>query len=251
MLEIDVLASGSSGNCYLITDDRSAVFVDVGVNKKKLHCYQNKLQNKKVSLFISHEHVDHIKGLKYFQSIFDGDIFCGFDTAKYLHDLGHDTDNIKIIEPDHLFDFNKWQVYPFRLSHDSADIFGFKFNFNNVLISFVTDTGEVSRDIFEIITGSDILFLEANYEEEMLVNGKYPQHLKKRILSRKGHLSNKDAIKTIHEIYDRRLKKILFSHISEENNSYELMEKYCKYCEKTFKVEATYLKQKTHYSFKV
>jgi phosphoribosyl 1,2-cyclic phosphodiesterase len=251
MLEIDVLASGSSGNSYLITTADNAVFVDIGVTKRDIVRFKEKINGKKVSLFLSHEHIDHIKGLKYFQSLFDGEVFCGYETAKYLHQSGFYTDNLKVIEPSHMYIFNGWQVSPFELSHDSSDIFGFRFDFGGYVITFVTDTGEVCNNTLEIISNTDLLFLESNYEDDMLIKGKYPQHLKKRILSSKGHLSNKDAIKVLHEIYGSRLEKVCFSHISEENNSYDLMERYCKYCEKTIKVEAKYLKQRTHYSFKI
>lgn len=251
MLEIDVLASGSSGNSYLLSMDDSAIFVDVGVCKRDLLKAKKRLEGKKVSLFLTHEHIDHIKGFKYFQSIFGGDIFCGFATAKYLHQMGYDTENIKVIEHNHTYTFDGWEVFTFGLSHDSADIFGFRFNIEGYKVSFVTDTGEINRDILDAISKTNILFLESNYEDEMLKKGRYPVHLKKRILSRKGHLSNRDAINTLHEIYDHSLEKVCFSHISEENNSYDLMDKYCKYCEKTFKIDTIYLKQKTSYSFKV
>lgn len=251
MLEIDVLASGSSGNSYLLTLNSSAVFVDIGVCKRDLLKFKKRLEGKKVSLFLTHEHIDHIKGFKYFQSLYDGEVFCGFATAKYLHQMGYDTENIKIIEHNHTYTFDELQVYTFGLSHDSADIFGFRFDIGGYRIYFVTDTGEVCNDIYDAIAKTNLLFLESNYEDEMLIKGRYPAHLKKRIMSRKGHLSNRDAINTLHEIYDHSLEKVCFSHISEENNSYDLMDKYCKYCEKTFKIDTIYLKQKTPYSFKV
>jgi len=90
-ITIDVLSSGSSGNSYLLTDDKVAIFLDAGVNKKSLLSVINKTIGKKCYLFITHEHFDHIKGLKYFQKNLDIEIFCSFGTAKYLYQSAYDT----------------------------------------------------------------------------------------------------------------------------------------------------------------
>ncbi|MCX8084624.1 MAG: MBL fold metallo-hydrolase [Calditerrivibrio sp.] len=251
MLEIDVISSGSSGNCYLITNDNYGVFIDIGVNKRDLVRVKDKLVDKKIYLFITHEHHDHIKGLRYYQALFNSDIFCCLDVAKHLSDAGYDIGNVKLIDEGVMYEFPGWLTYPFPLSHDSIASFGYSFFIDNYKISFVTDTGIVTKDILSAIDKSDILFLESNYEDDLLIKGSYPLHLKKRILSNKGHLSNRDALKVVHELYHSKLQRVYFAHISEENNSYDIMARYCKYCEKLFGIEFGYLRQKTHYNIRV
>jgi phosphoribosyl 1,2-cyclic phosphodiesterase len=246
---IDVLSSGSSGNSYLLSDDKVAVFLDAGVNKKSLLSVINKTIGKKCYLFITHEHFDHIKGLKYFQKNLDIEIFCSFGTAKYLYQSAYDTKDIKVIHPKNKYLFNNFSVIPFNVFHDGQDTFGYRFSINNKDISFVTDTGIIDKMILDVIDGSNVVFIETNYDENMLKKGSYPMHLKKRILSKHGHLSNNEAIKTLHEIYGRQLTDVFFSHISEENNSYTLLDKYVTYVENTLKTKAYVLRQRTHYTF--
>ncbi|MEF3254225.1 MAG: MBL fold metallo-hydrolase [Deferribacterales bacterium] len=248
---IDVLGSGSSGNCYLMTYDNTAIFVDAGTTKKNLSKVLNKVSDKKTYLFITHEHSDHIKGLKFFLQNIDLEIFCSYGTAKYLYKLEYDPDKIKVINSKTKYLFNSFSVLPFNTYHDGNETLAYRFSLNYGDITFLTDTGTIDKGILDAIDGTNALFLESNYEEQMLLNGNYPLHLKKRILSSKGHLSNKEAIKTVHEIYGNRLKNIFLSHISEENNSYALVEKYSVYIEKNLKIETTFLKQKQTYNFKL
>lgn len=246
---VDVLASGSSGNSYFVENSEVSLFVDAGVGKRRIAEISQKIGSKSCYLFLTHPHSDHIKGLKYFLKALNLTIFCSMSTAKYLYENGHEIDNIKILNNKVRYLFNNFSVLPFKVNHDCDETFGYRFFFKEGDVSFVTDTGIIDKTILDSIDGTNAIFLESNYDEDMLKNGRYPLYLKKRILSNNGHLSNKDAIKTLHEIYGQKLKKVYFSHISEENNSYELIDKYTKYVEKALKIEAFTLRQKSYYNF--
>ncbi|MCA1926907.1 MAG: MBL fold metallo-hydrolase [Calditerrivibrio sp.] len=248
-IKVAVLASGSSGNSYFVEDNEVSFFVDAGVGKRTIADISKKVGDKPCYLFLTHSHSDHVKGLKYFLKTFNLTVFCSMPTARDLYENGNDIDNIKILDDKIRYLFNNFSVFPFKVNHDCDGTFGYRFSFKNGEISFVTDTGIIDKTILDSIDGSNAIFLESNYDEDMLKNGRYPLHLKKRILSKNGHLSNKDAIKTLHEIYGQKLKKVFFSHISEENNSYDLIDKYCRYVEKTLKMEAFTLRQKSYYNF--
>ncbi len=225
MISFNVIASGSSGNSYFIETDKSYVFVDVGISCKRIEHEINKnSKSKDIYLFITHEHTDHIKGYKTFYKKYLPNVFMTEGTAQAMSQKNLDVDSAYIIDSDILYDIDGFKVQPFFINHDAVQPVGYKFFFGNKTFTFATDLGIVDNGIIKFLENSDNLVLEFNYEDSMLDNGIYPEYLKNRIKSVKGHLSNKEALNTVSKLAG--IKNLFLAHISENNNTYELVEKY-------------------------
>ncbi len=244
-MKINVIASGSSGNCYCIKHNNKYIFIDVGVSANRI---KNEIGNiskdDEVILFVTHEHTDHISGLKSMVKNFSPKIFTSEKTADILADKGADVDKLYILDADYEYDMDDFSVTPYKLMHDAVEPFGYKFNFRDNIISFATDLGIISNYIAKSLEGSDTIILESNYEESILKKNSYPDYLKSRILSNRGHLSNKDAHRFIGEMSSRGLKRCFLGHISENSNDYSLLDTYAKTCKDCYNVETSIIRQK-------
>ncbi len=245
-MNLHVIASGSSGNCYMINNNGHYIFIDAGAT---LTAIKKSLDNikiaEKVSLFVTHEHNDHISGIMPLIKSFSPKIYSSYGTASYLEHKGVPCESIYTINDSCIYDMGDFTVTPFKIFHDAAEPFGYKFDFGNTVISFATDLGIVTDDLYKTVEGSTVLLLESNYEDELLKeNKKYPEYLKQRIRSKYGHLSNKDAFQFAGELSKNKLKNCFLGHVSENNNSYELLEKYADAYLNTFNIETKVLRQK-------
>jgi Metal-dependent hydrolases of the beta-lactamase superfamily I len=220
-------SSGSSGNCYLIRSDTSAVLVDAGISGKRIMEGLAETETDPSMLkgiVITHEHSDHVRGLRIAAKRCPGaSVYSNENTWEKLEGLVEE-DRQEIFESGSMFDIGDIGVKSFRTSHDAAEPVGFSFYCNDRQISIVTDTGYVSDDIIREISGADILSLEANHEPDVLKSGRYPYYLKRRILGDKGHLSNEAAAECIIRIEEQQHKdrEILLAHLSSNNNTPEL-----------------------------
>ncbi|MGA1846368.1 MBL fold metallo-hydrolase [Deferribacter abyssi] len=255
MAILNVISSGSRGNCYLIEHNKIAIIVDIGVSKSKYESFFQKIFSKsnEIFLFITHEHHDHTKGLKTFLTNYHAKIFCSMGTALQIskkYDL--DVSDFYILEDKKIYQIDGFEVAPFKVIHDGAEPFGFHFIFEGKGLTFTTDLGVVTDNIIDFLKSSKVAILEANYEDNLLKNGSYPKFLKKRIESIRGHLSNKQAINTLNMLDNSELETVLLGHISEENNTYEIVEKYVSYCNTHLPFSTKYLKQQeTIYGIKI
>ncbi|MDK2791506.1 MAG: hypothetical protein PWQ25_369 [Deferribacteres bacterium] len=243
MIYLHVLSSGSSGNCYIIETENRYVVVDVGLPLYRLKDFITFEKYKAIDLFITHEHTDHIGGIKPFLNKFKPNVYTSEGTAWQLNIKGINCEGFYILDARKVYDLKDYEVLPFNITHDGAQPFGYRFNFDNTSVAFATDLGVVTNEVLNGINGAHCLVLESNYEEDMLINGSYPYHLKKRVMSSKGHLSNKDAINVVSEIFNNGLKQLYFGHISEENNDYSLMQKYVDFCRRNFGISADFFRQ--------
>jgi phosphoribosyl 1,2-cyclic phosphodiesterase len=218
-------ASGSKGNCYFIQSAQAQILIDIGINYKKLFESLTKLDLRAENIsaiLITHEHTDHIRGLPVFVNRhYETDIYATAGVAKKLYqDVGMPIREISAFEETQIADMT---VRAFPLSHDSAEPVGYTVSAGGKKFAIITDTGEVSADVLQEVSGADLVALEANYDIAMLKNGDYPDFLKTRILSKHGHLSNKDCGALIERLMaDKRTKSVLRSHISENNNKPEI-----------------------------
>lgn len=254
-MNFNVIASGSSGNCYCIENNGHFIFIDAGAT---LTSVKKGLENRKpdnekgASLFITHEHTDHISGILPLISYFNPKIYTSKGTAYMLLDKGVSPDIIYTMDAKTIYDFMDFSVIPFKTSHDAAEPFGFKFKFSDKVVSIATDLGVITNDLLKKIEDSDVLTVESNYEDDLLKrNRKYPEYLKKRIRSKKGHLSNKDAFYLVGELSKCRLKRCFLGHVSENNNDYDILDKYAEACLNTHNVDASVLRQKTRFVFNI
>ena len=254
-MKFNVIASGSSGNCYCIENNGHFIFVDAGAT---LTSIRKGLENRKpdikkgASLFITHEHTDHISGILPLISSFNPKIYTSRGTAFALVEKGIDPETIFTIDANITYEFADFTVMPFKTMHDAAEPFGYKFDFGSKTVSIATDFGIVTDDVLKAVEDSHVLTVESNYEDELLKkNRKYPEYLKKRILSKKGHLSNKDAFYLIGELSKCKLERCFLGHVSENNNDYDILEKYADACLNVHNIETSVLRQKTRAAFNI
>lgn len=219
------LNSGSNGNCYYVGTDTDAVLIDAG-----LSCRETEKRMKQIGLsmktvkaiFVSHEHGDHIKGVSTLANKYKLPVYITDKTAKYGPQLiGHLRKNFTSGQPVLI---NGLIIHPFLKSHDAADPHSFTVTYQDSTVGIFTDIGNVCQELTCHFKKCHAAFLEANYDTDMLENGKYPLHLKNRIRGGQGHLSNKEALDLFNTHRSSLLSHLLLAHLSKENNSPELVE---------------------------
>ncbi len=218
------LFSGSSGNCiYIEFSENYAVLVDAGKSNKQL---ENSFKTNNINpnnikaIFITHEHSDHVAGLRVFIKNHDVKIYGSEGTLLALQEKGiiSKKDNFEVLKKNEKnLDF--FSVKPFSISHDCREGFGYSFvSGNGEKISVCTDLGYVSDEIKNDLKGSNTIVLESNHDTMMLQNGPYPYYLKRRILSEVGHLSNDSCGELLPYLVKNGTKNIVLSHLSAHNN---------------------------------
>ncbi|WP_317855466.1 MBL fold metallo-hydrolase [Chakrabartyella piscis] len=222
-MEFCTLVSGSSGNCTYMGTKHTKILVDVGVSGKKIESGLAELsvQGSEIDgIFITHEHLDHIKGAGVFSRRYNVPIYATFDTWRAMEDtLGKIApDNRRYVYPEENCILNDLCIQPFSIPHDAAEPVGFSVFGAGRKITVATDLGCVTDTIKEHIADSQILLLEANHDVDMLKNGPYPWHLKQRVLSDVGHLSNMNAGGLLAEVMSGKMEHVLLGHLSAENN---------------------------------
>jgi phosphoribosyl 1,2-cyclic phosphodiesterase len=223
-MQVHVLASGSTGNAIFLDFEDTKILVDAGISTRRI---KNSLAELGVRLeevdgvFITHEHRDHISGLATMTKKYKLPVYASPDTWNnmYCRELIPPECNKPLKES---VDIGRVKVEPFRISHDAADPVGYSFYHGHKKCSVVTDLGFVTDSVKKAISFSDVLVLESNHDVDMLQSGSYPWHLKKRIMSNRGHLSNVDAGWTLARLERKSRTQVLLAHMSQENNRPEL-----------------------------
>lgn len=224
-LQTASLNSGSNGNCYYVGNDEDAVLIDVGIScretEKRLK--QLDLSVKKLkAIFVSHEHGDHIKGVSTLANKYKLPVYITAGTAKkgpilIRHLAQTFTANTAVT-------IGSLKVLPFSKKHDAADPHSFVISYNDINVGVFTDIGFVCNNVLENFKTCHAVFLEANYDELLLENGKYPIQLKNRIRNGEGHLSNSQALDLFVKHKAPYLSHLILSHLSKENNSPEIVQ---------------------------
>lgn len=220
-------SSGSSGNCYLVKTDTTALLVDAGISGKKIFEGLEKTGTPKESLLallITHEHSDHTKSVKVLAKKHKE--LKAYANKKTWNVMEKDVDEEQIgfFLTGETFYIGDIEVKPFQVNHDAVDPVGFSFYKDGKQISIVTDTGYISEEIIGEIKNADILILEANHDIDMLRVSRYPWFLKERVLGEDGHLSNIAAGEAIVKILkeSKKARWVLLAHLSRENNFPEM-----------------------------
>ncbi len=224
------LASGSSGNANLIGgSDGKHLLVDCGISCKRIIEGAGELSVSPENIsavFITHEHIDHVKGLMMLIKKYKIPVFASLGTLSAISQFKDFSNEYRRfmykLEADRPFVFEGFRVNAFNLPHDAAEPTGFSFEKQGVKISVCTDFGMVTDEIENGLKNSNALVLEANHDEHMLEAGSYPYMLKRRILGNTGHISNENSGKLISRLWNRELRHIFLSHLSDENNMPEL-----------------------------
>ncbi|MDO4777981.1 MAG: MBL fold metallo-hydrolase [Tissierellia bacterium] len=223
-MKICSLTSGSTGNCIFVESDKSKILVDCGNSGKLTVELLNFIGVKAEeidAIFVTHEHIDHIKGVGIMSRKFDIPIIANEKTWLAMKPLigKIDPKNIIVFKTNTYFTFRDLDVHAVNTFHDAIDPVFFIFYQKQQKISILTDTGIVSDSIIDSIKSSDVYFLESNHDIDMLKNGPYPLHLKHRILSDYGHLSNGVATQIISKLLTGKRESVILGHLSEENNT--------------------------------
>lgn len=219
------LSSGSSGNCILVRTKDTTIVVDCGLTgkafEKELSCAGIAPEDVD-AIIVTHEHIDHIKGVGIISRRFNLPIYATLGTWKGMIDsIGKiDESLIHYISPEVPFLIKDTPIFPFATSHDAQESIGLVFSSGDKKGGIVTDLGVVTKHLYDLLKQCEILVIEANHDENMLVNGAYPQNLKERILSDCGHLSNRICgafcAKLVREGCTRQ---IMLGHLSSDNNT--------------------------------
>lgn len=217
------LFSSSSGNSVYIGTRADGILVDAGVSAKRI---SNALCDIDVSpdtiraIFITHEHIDHVKGLCVFASRHGIPVFASNGTLLALSAGGYVNNSINTFSVDFAgTEAAGMLVTPFHTSHDCADPLGYTVQMpDGRKIAVATDTGVVTPEILTAVTGCDLVYIESNHDVAMLKSGAYPYALKKRILSEYGHLSNDACADTLTALVGKGTSRFVLAHLSRENN---------------------------------
>ncbi|MCD7723453.1 MAG: MBL fold metallo-hydrolase [Clostridiales bacterium] len=217
------LFSGSSGNSIYISTPAGGVLVDIGVSARRC---ERALTDRGISpgsikgVFITHEHTDHVCGLRVFASKYKVPVWADKAVIDKMIYSGAIDSSVTINEMPAAIDFGGTLVESFENSHDSAACLGYKFTLGDKRrLAVCTDTGYITDSARKALKKTDLVYLESNYEKSMLENGAYPYVLKKRIMSKKGHLSNSDSDKFAVELLESGTTHFVLSHLSRENNT--------------------------------
>ncbi len=219
------LASGSNGNCYYVGNEDHGILIDVGISCRELErrMQRNGLHLSKIkAIFISHEHSDHIKGLTVVANKYQIPIYITDKTFNALR-LAIPSRLINFFVPDQPITLGAFEVKPFSKYHDAAEPQSFLVEAGGKSIGIFTDLGRVCDQLIKHFQACDVAFLETNYEEELLDQGKYPYYLKRRIKSGFGHLSNAQALELFMQHRTPKLQLLYLCHLSRDNNHPDLV----------------------------
>ena len=217
------LYSSSSGNSTFIGSAKTGILIDAGVSTKKLREALTSREIDPASLagiFITHEHSDHIKGMRILASTFRIPVYASEGTITALEQTGQLTTKFpyEVITSEGI-ELGDIFIKPFSIPHDAAEGYGYRITFpDGQCAAVATDTGHISDEIMNNFKGCQLVMLESNHDVAMLQNGPYPYHLKRRILSPEGHLSNADCAKTAVELLKKGTTRFFLGHLSGENN---------------------------------
>ncbi|MDO4486418.1 MAG: MBL fold metallo-hydrolase [Bacillota bacterium] len=222
-LQFCSFASGSSGNCYLIKNETTAVLIDAGISGKKIfQALEDTATPPEMvkALLITHEHIDHVKSIPIVTKKLPNILAYANEATWQSIERPVSPDKQRTFSTGEDFYIDDLIIRPFSIPHDAAEPVGYSIYYGDSQISIVTDVGYITDEIFQEITDADLLMLEANHEEEILLMGSYPYELKRRILGENGHLSNVNAGRCLCGLVEARNKKrrVLLGHLSRENN---------------------------------
>jgi phosphoribosyl 1,2-cyclic phosphodiesterase len=229
MVRYAVLGSGSNGNSYVFSDGTTSVLIDQGYSGVEL---QRRLvgigldSSSVAGVCVTHLHPDHAKGLGVISRKLRVPIYLPTTMVEkepvVFSKLGIPLECVALIQPLQQFSIGSFSLSCFETSHDSGGSVGWKVTYEDTSLMVLTDTGCYSQEHLLLAKSSNILFLEANYDEQMLQSGPYPYHLKQRISGLYGHLSNGQAMQFLQES-EFNGEHVFFIHLSGTNNAPSLL----------------------------
>lgn len=211
---INILASGSKGNSTLLLFDNTLIVIDLGITKKcliaglkEINCALSDISG----VLLTHEHSDHIKGIKF---VSPNLVYTTTGTLNTSF-----TNHIEYLTP---FYINEVKITPIPTSHDARMPCGFMLEYNSEKVVYITDTGTLDKSLLQLLNNPSVIILESNHDISMELKSHRPLLSKQRILSDYGHLSNEDSAFIAASIIGERTRDIVLAHISEECNTPEV-----------------------------
>jgi len=219
------LASGSKGNCIYLGTSQTKILIDAGISARAI---QTRLAQIDVdiaeidAIIITHDHFDHIQGLKVIAKKFQIPVFCNFETAKGICENLKVQPKFKIFTTSEKFEYQDLIVQSFSVKHDTLDPVGFSIFFNGLKVGICTDIGVVTASVIDQLKECDYLYIESNHHPDLVLSSPRPVVYKKRVLGKFGHLSNQECVYLLSNIISDKLKHIFLAHLSKECNDEEL-----------------------------
>ena len=223
MLKFISFGSGSSGNSYYIGNEKEGVLIDAGRSAKQI---ENALKTNGLdimavkAIFVTHEHIDHIKGVRVLASRHNIKVYATKGTLSALEDKGelNGKYDYEVISPDGN-EVADMEIKSFPTSHDCCESCGYVINTaDKRSLAIATDLGYISDKVRNAVSGCDTVVIESNHDVNMLQNGPYPYLLKRRVLSNSGHLSNDTCSAELANFVENGTTRIVLAHLSEQNN---------------------------------
>jgi len=241
MIEICALASGSNGNCYYIGNKEEALLIDAGLSFKQIlkRMAMREFDPKKIkAIFITHEHGDHIRGARITGKKLDVPVYMSRGTFTASYGTWKPISYIPVVNNVPV-EVGSFRIFPVLKNHDAAEPTSFRIEYRSFSIGVFTDIGLPCDNVRNHLRQCHALFLETNYDRQMLLSGAYPYYLKVRIDSEVGHLSNIQAFELLRDNAHPKLKCVFLCHLSAENNRPELALNEFKSLENTFQIKMT------------
>ena len=226
-LGVTVLGSGSKGNAIVIHSETDAIVIDNGFSRKE---FLRRLIQQDIApgliraILVTHEHGDHVKGVRVLADSLEVPTYCTNNTYRYLKAKNYVGKTSVLFEPGTNFEINGFSVEPFSVPHDAVQPVAFVIKYGDLKIGIATDLGQVNKLAQQRLFDCDFLCLESNYDISKLRNADRPLSLKRRIMGKHGHLDNVDALEALEFIVTPRTKHLVMAHVSTDCNSYELVE---------------------------
>lgn len=224
------LASGSSGNAILVGEGTRHVLVDCGISAKRL-VHNLSLLNIDPGhiegIIVTHEHIDHIRGVGVLARKLKIPVYATKPIWEEMEcKIGELTPAQKVVIQDSL-QCSGFDIKLFATSHDSRDSYGLKIQQQTcrrqpLTVGIATDSGMITEEMHQALSGCDGLVVEANHDYDKLWNGRYPWHLKKRVNGNYGHLENRQVAEGLLQWIHENTQRVVLAHLSEENNTPEM-----------------------------
>lgn len=223
-LRVCVLGSGSKGNSTLVATETTRVLVDAGLNRRETYARLDtagERTDRCDAILVSHEHIDHVAGLRLLALDWKAPIYITRTTHAALTWDPRLT-AFETVTPGEKFVIGDIEVTPFSIPHDAADPVAFTLESQGIKVGVVTDLGYVHEVVKQRVKDCQCLIFESNHDLDMLKVGPYPWHVKQRVMSRHGHLSNLATAGFISEDFDVAAQVLILAHLSETNNHPEV-----------------------------
>ena len=223
-LRVCVLGSGSKGNSTLVATERTRLLIDAGLSRRDTYARLAAVGERTHgfdALLITHEHIDHIRSLRFLALDLQAPVFATRRTREVVA-WEPKLEIFRDITPGQPFTVGDIEVTPFSIPHDAIDPVAFTLESEGIKIAVVTDLGYVHEVVKQRVKGCHCLVFESNHDLEMLKVGPYPWHIKQRVMSRTGHLSNLATAGFLAEDFDGAAEVLVLAHLSETNNHPEI-----------------------------